>query len=163
MNNKLSLLVIALALCACFLSGFLLCKHTQTRNKPTDTIHTIVYDTLHYRTPIAYDSVVVRYAKKYETVTKTINDTVVYNDTISISLPITQKQYRDSTYEAWVSGYEVQLDSINVFSKTVVKTITQPAQKTKRWGIGVNAGYGYTPNGFSPYIGVGLQYNILMW
>ena len=64
-------------------------------------------------------------------------------------------------YEAWISGYEVKLDSINVFSKTVTKTVSQPTPKTKHWGLGINAGYGYTRSGFSPYIGIGIQYSFI--
>lgn len=34
---------------------------------------------------------------------------------------------------------------------------------TKRWGIGVQAGIGLTPNKVEPYIGIGIHYNILSW
>lgn len=35
------------------------------------------------------------------------------------------KHYRDSLYEAWVSGVEANLDSIRIFRKTTVRTITK--------------------------------------
>lgn len=48
------------------------------------------------------------------------------------SLVITQKEYRDSNYVAWVSGVEPQLDSIMVFKDTeyVFKTYTIETVKT---------------------------------
>lgn len=137
----------------------------RSKTKPTDTIHSIVYDTIRYRMPIAQDSVVIRYLSKYVTVSDTVTDTVVVHagDSIPVVIPIVQKTYRDSTYEAWVSGYEIKLDSINVFNKTVTKTVLQPVSKTKRWGLGINAGYGYTKEGFTPYVGVGMQYNFIVF
>ena len=33
--------------------------------------------------------------------------------------------------------------------------------KQKRWGIGINAGYGISNSGLSPYIGLGINYSIL--
>lgn len=33
--------------------------------------------------------------------------------------------------------------------------------KQKKWGLGINAGYGANKNGLSPYIGLGVNYNLL--
>lgn len=33
--------------------------------------------------------------------------------------------------------------------------------KQKKWGIGVNAGYGISKSGLSPYIGLGVNYNLI--
>lgn len=139
----------------------------------SDTVHTILYDTITYRQPIPYDSTVVRYVNRTLTINKIVTDTITVTtgDTLptpiaSVSIPITQKVYKDSTYEAWVSGYEAKLDSINVLSKTITNTITNTVyqtSKTKRWGIGVQAGGGLGIHGFTPYIGIGIQYNIFTW
>ena len=135
-------------------------KHSQSKITNTDTIHSVVYDTVQYRMPIAHDSVVVRYLYRHVTVNDTITDTIVHaGDSIPVVIPVTQKAYRDSSYEAWVSGYEPRLDSINIFNKTIIRSV----YKTKRWGLGVNGGYGYTKEGFSPYIGIGIQYNLISW
>ena len=32
--------------------------------------------------------------------------------------------------------------------------------KTKRWGVSLQAGYGYNGREFKPYIGIGVSYNI---
>ena len=33
--------------------------------------------------------------------------------------------------------------------------------KQKKWGLGINAGYGISKNGLSPYIGLGVNYNLI--
>lgn len=107
--------------------------------------------------PVVRDSVVVRYVTRKASVARdsaSAHDTNVGSkDTVSVELPIVQKEYGDSTYKAWVSGYEVALDSIRITSPTVVVTKKVP----KRWGIGVQAGYGL----HGAYVGVGITYNIL--
>ena len=51
--------------------------------------------------------------------------------------------------------WEPKLDSIQVFRReTVIRT------KSRRWGIGVQAGYGIATDGLSPYIGLGLSYRL---
>lgn len=129
------------------------------RDTITDTTTIVVYDTITYRKPVAVDSVVVRY--RTINVHNVVTDTI--NDTIFVQLPITQKTYTDSTYTAWVSGYDLCLDSIQVYPRTEYKTITNTikVQDTKRWGIGIHGGVGVGKGGFTPYIGVGIQYNII--
>lgn len=88
--------------------------------------------------------------------TMRIGDTVVHRE---------QAYYEDSLYRAWVSGYRPRLDSLMVFPKTVYQTVTNDiyhtiAPKKKRWGLGLQAGYGY-PGGF--YFGGGINYNIFQW
>ena len=82
----------------------------------------------------------------------------------SVEIPIVKKKYADSTYTAWVSGYNPSLDSIEVYRKTEVQreTITL-RNKAPRWGIGITGGYGYgTRNkGFEPFVGIGVYYRIL--
>lgn len=150
------------------------CKEQKEAQSIThiDTTRVVVYDTVTYRQPIAVDSVVLRY--------KTIRVEVKEDDfpksddrednfptkadSVSVEIPITQKHYADSTYSAWVSGYEPCLDSIQVYPKTEYKTITSTIKdKPKRWGIGIQGGAGYGKGGFTPYIGIGVQYNIIRW
>ena len=87
------------------------------------------------------------------------------SDSVDVTLPITQRMYRDSNYTAWVSGYKPSLDSIHTYNKmvyttrTIERTVTKPPN---RWGIGINAGYGYGINSklFEPYVGIGVTYII---
>lgn len=118
--------------------------------------------------------------------TETKIKTVVKIDTVLISVPIApllvlrlkdtlrigdtvvnreQAYYEDSLCRAWVSGYRPRLDSLQVFSKTVYQIVTNDiyhtiVPKKKRWGLGLQAGYGY-PEGI--YVGVGVSYNLWQW
>lgn len=93
------------------------------------------------------------------------NDTVRIGDTL---LHRKRVVYEDSLYRAEVSGYvDPRLDSIKVFPKTVYQVETNDVYhpviakpKKKRWGVGLQAGYGY-PGGF--YVGAGVSYNLFMW
>lgn len=131
-----------------------------------DTTRVVVYDTVTYRQPIAVDSVVLRYEtiKVRKVVSDTIRVMESAEDSVSVEIPITQKHYADSTYSAWVSGYDPCLDSIKVYPRTEVVTITNTIKdKPKRWGIGIQGGIGCGKGGFTPYVGIGVQYNIIRW
>ena len=78
-------------------------------------------------------------------------------DSADVIVPITQKKYGDSTYTAYVSGYNASLDSIYTYSQTKIVTIKE---KPKRWHLSVSAGYGITPKGFQPCLMVGVSYTI---
>lgn len=82
------------------------------------------------------------------------------NDSVAIELPMVQRHYADSAFEAWVSGpIDPRLDSARVFSPTTIIT-KREWKPPKRWHVGVTAGYGYGAKGFEPYIGVGITYSI---
>lgn len=88
--------------------------------------------------------------------TMRIGDTVVYRE---------QAYYEDSLYRAWVSGYRPKLDSLQIFPRTIYQTVTNDvyhtiASKKKRWGLGLQVGYGY-PGG--AYVGLGVNYDIFFW
>lgn len=84
-------------------------------------------------------------------------------DSTAVEVPIVQKHYRDSTYEAWVSGpIAPNLDSIFVYPRQ--RTITmREYQPPNKWHLGLTAGYAATPKGFQPYIGIGITYSIISW
>ena len=94
----------------------------------------------------------------------------VPDDTTRIGDPLLhcrQVVYRDSSYRAVVSGYvDPRLDSMTVYPKTVYQTVTNDVyhpvpikSKKKRWGLGLQAGYG--PGGW--YVGAGVSYNLWQW
>ncbi len=84
----------------------------------------------------------------------------------SLELEITQKVYSDSTYTAYVSGYEPRLDSIFVRQKVITNTIhetrTIKEKNFRRWNVGLIGGYGYgfQSKTFEPFIGVGLTISL---
>jgi hypothetical protein len=116
-------------------------------------------------TPILKDSVVLR----YEIVKVPVYDTTyIYAehalpDTVTVPIPITQKVYQDSTYQAWVSGYMSSLDSIRIYQPVTSITNTVIQYKAKRWSVGPQIGIGATSTKISPYIGIGVTYNIFSW
>ncbi len=98
-------------------------------------------------------------------------DSIGFSDNLSdfpdsIEVPRTQKVYSDSTYTAYVSGYDPRLDSIFVRQKiiehSIIETRTVPTKKFRRWNVGVIGGYGYgiKSKEFEPFIGVGLVLSI---
>lgn len=93
-----------------------------------------------------------------------LTDTIRIGDTVVLR---EQAYYEDSLYRAWVSGYRPRLDSLQIFPKTVYRTVTNDIyhpvmvkSKPKRWGLGLQAGYGY-PGGF--YLGGGVSYDLFQW
>ena len=115
-----------------------------------------IIDTIKVVRPVVRDSVVLRYEKVVLPIVRDsvmMRDSVVV-DSVQVHLLITQKCYRDSTYTAWVSGYQPRLDSIHIYRPTItISTIKQP-----KFTYGIQAGYGITPKGFQPYLGVGIGY-----
>ena len=78
-------------------------------------------------------------------------------DTVWVVVPRTQKRYVDSTYTAWISGYEPRLDSIEVYQKTVVVTKSVEGRgKSKRFNVGLTGGFGYGVLTRKPDVWVGV-------
>lgn len=129
----------------------------------TEVSTEVKYDTIPYYTPVPVDSYVTRYeVVKLPAVRDTIRDSLIYKDTlvydsVNVIVPITQKKYEDSTYTAYVSGFNPQLDSIRLYRKTIYQTITE---KPIRWGIGLVGGYGYGIKGFTPFAGIAVYYKL---
>ncbi|MBO8467537.1 MAG: hypothetical protein IAB99_07215 [Bacteroidetes bacterium] len=95
-----------------------------------------------------------------------VRDTVMVRDTAYVVVEREQRHYQGDDYDAWVSGWRPALDSIRVYPET--RYITSEyisVTSRKRWGIGIQAGYGVSlPGGkaqIAPYIGVGISYNFL--
>lgn len=152
-------LLIAVALFLCFVWG------RNTAPKPEIKGEIVRVDTLLIRDTITREKPVYR--------TKWVRDTmtIIVHDSIPVYLPVETKVYEDSTYRAEVSGVFPSLDRIEVYQRTQVVTQrveTQVAVPVRqRWGIGIQAGYGATLNGkavtLSPYLGIGITYNIISW
>lgn len=122
----------------------------------------VVHDTVKHITPAPLDGTIV---VKTITVKVPVADTVINTvvDSVLVYLPIEQKEYRDTNYRAWVSGYKANLDSLYVFPETVYVTRYIKEKATKKWGLGVQAGVGSGYMGVTPYVGVGVSYNLFSW
>ena len=152
-----------------------------------------IIDTVPFYMPVPVDSVVIRYEvvklpiAERDTIHSTDTIIVQETDSVYISLPITQKIYEDSLYTAYVSGYNPKLDSINIYNKVMPKpaeykwelngelgydmsTTSAPYidieigyRLSKRININAHAGYNLEKNNPTPYLGVGITYNIKKW
>ena len=95
-----------------------------------------------------------------------VNDVVANNmppDSARVIVPFTQKTYETDDYKAWVSGYEPELDSINIYrrTETVTNTMYLDNKKRRRWGGMVGVGAGISHKGtVTPMVGVMIGYKI---
>jgi hypothetical protein len=124
------------------------------------------------RTEISCDTVTVRdtvfYEKPVETVRYIVRtDTVMLAaaaDTVRVlvEVPIEQKEYKTDDYRAVIEGFRANLLSMEVYPEThlITKTEIQTVTERNRLSFGVQAGYGVTRIGLSPYVGVGVQWNL---
>lgn len=164
MRNVALLLIAALAI---FGGGFLLGR--GHRPAPVEVIKE-TRDTLYIRdTLIAEVAAAPCYIYRTEEVVIPVHDTIVARDTIYASVERTTLKYEDSTYTAIVSGIYPRLDSLAIYPRKEVVTIhtTERVTVPRRWGIGLQAGYGgVLADGkiaTGPYIGVGVTYNLFGW
>ena len=139
-----------------FLGGYdYASKHCYNVSTVTDTI--VKRDTITAIPNTVYRTV----ALGEKTVKVVIHDTLCKTDTVEVTLPYVQKEYRDSNYNAWVSGYEPSLDSIRVFPKTtIIRESKVVRQKDRRWGVFGGVGIGVSDR-ITPCVGVGIGYRIL--
>lgn len=92
--------------------------------------------------------------------------TLKSGDTVLVPVPISQYQFRDSLYSLDVSGFNVSVDRLEVYPRTMYRTVNTTTVRTekdnRRWGIGIQAGYGYNfgTGKLVPYVGVGIQYSL---
>lgn len=148
-----------------------------------DTIKVVVYDTIPYYAPQPKDSSTVGFVparlpinkdhfedngEMVDTSTNGENrgdspDTSpnLPNDSVDVIIPITQKHYEDSCYSAWVSGYKPSLDSIMVYPRTEIRTITIETKESKRWRLGISGGFGVVHDGTKWHCGPGINVGVV--
>lgn len=93
-----------------------------------------------------------------------VHDTTLVHlrDTAFLPVPIETTRYQGEDYEAWVTGFKATLDSIDIIRTTEIIEKRVPVYVNKRWGVGVQAGVTWNKDTkFTPYVGVGLSYNII--
>ena len=81
--------------------------------------------------------------------------TVAMNKDSTALRLFTRDQY-DITLSKEKDGTYVNVINHNPFSTTQEVRSVYKLPKTKKWGLNISAGYGITPEGFKPYIGVGI-------
>ena len=127
--------------------------------KVCDTTKVTVVDSVKKSFPVSVDSFVVRYITKSLPIASDSVTKQLRSDSVKVQIPISQKVYEDTLYRAYISGYEPNLDSITIKQRITYITHTI-RDKESRFRIGFQAGYGLTPKGMQPYVGVGLSYRL---
>ena len=164
MNKKITFCFsVLLILATFFMLGFIIGqKHPQ--KLPVEPIKVkvdtlVIHDTTMSYRPIYVDRV------KLDSVLVPVVDSVKIHDTTFVYLEREKVTWRDSLCEVYASGIMASVDSVRHFQEYKYITIeTQVPVKVKsHWGLGVNAGYGVGKGGLTPYVGVGISYNILSW
>lgn len=142
--------------------GFVMGRKTRQNAAQTDFVPEndtiIVRDTITREKPVFVD----RYLTRVEKVLLPIHDTTILRDSVLVDLPIETRVYaEDSVYRAVVSGFRPSLDTLLVYQTTREVTKFVPVRVQKRWGVGVTAGYGAGTGGLTPFVGVGITYNLM--
>ncbi len=85
-------------------------------------------------------------------------------DSTLAQLPVVQRHYGDSLYDAWVSGPAAgdarpALDSLRIYpARQVVTNTVTVRPPTPRWGLSIGAGMVATPTRIEPGIFIGVTY-----
>lgn len=137
-------------------------KHPQ--KTPVEPIKTkvdtlIVCDTITLKEPVFVERT------RLDSVLVAVKDTIRMRDTLYVYMEREQLVWQDSLSVVYASGILPQVDSVKHFTRDRFITIeTQvPVKVRSHWGVGLQAGYGVGSAGITPYVGIGLSYNILSW
>lgn len=148
---------------AVFLLGSL-CGQRRRQTLPISPIKTkvdtvLIFDTITQIKPISVEKQIV------ERQLVSVSDTVRVHDTLFVYLDREQVVWQDSLAVVYASGILPQVDSVKHFRESKVVTIetAYPYKVRSRWGLGLQAGMSAGKDGLSPYVGVGLSYNLLSW
>ena len=143
------------------IGAFLLSLVWRSCADNTEVVTDTIFKVVKVDRPIVRESTVVKYKVVQLPIAKdTICDTI--KDSVFVEVPIEQKVYSDSNYTAWVSGYRPKLDSISI-THTEVSFHNRLVNNngSKRLYLGIQVGYGITPRGMQPYLGLGVSYRFV--
>ena len=134
------------------------------RNAPQEPQSSRV-DTLFIRDTIKVTEPVFVTRKVVDSVLVPVTDTIRLRDTLYVFLEREQIRWEDSLSVVYASGVRPEIDSVIHYAErmVIVKEIPVVRVKKTRWGVGIQAGAGATKDGLTPYVGVGVSYNILSW
>ena len=123
----------------------------------------LIFDTITLTKPVFVEKI------QLDSVYMPVTDTLWKHDTLYVYLEREQIQWQDSLCRVYASGVNPQVDSVTHFvQETIInREIPVPVKVKSRWGLGIQAGVGAGVNGkqvyLTPYVGVGISYNILSW
>ena len=123
----------------------------------------LIFDTITLTKPVFVEKI------QLDSVLIPVTDTLWLHDTLYVYLEREQIQWQDSLCRVYASGVNPQVDSVTHFVRETIvnREISVPVKVKSRWGLGIQVGYGAGINGkqvyLTPYVGVGISYNILSW
>lgn len=148
MKQWVSYIVIA-ALVICLILSLTNRREVLIETHTTDTINIVRIDTVRDTIP--------------HFISEKVLDTIFIEKVPEngLKLPITQRYYNTDSYQAWVSGYRPNLDSINVFNKVVTHTVNHTITKeiypkTVDWYL--NIGSMFIDKNVAPYLGINVKF-----
>ena len=155
--------VIIIALALSFVAGQrnALNRLVLPQKERVDTL--VIYDTIVSEKPIYKEKRIT------ERILVPVTDTIRVKDTLYLYAEREQIHWKDSLSDVYASGIDVNVDSVLHYIPTQVITKERDViVKVKpKWSIGVHAGYGaFANNGqisTSPYVGIGVSYNLFSW
>ena len=155
---KYILLGVIAGLVICFINGWASCHRTTDKEVITITDTLVLTDTIIKMQPKPYKVTIIDtiyFPQQPQQPQQPQIDTLIRQEVI----------YKDSTYMAVVGGIEPYLKSIEIYPKTIYvnNNTTTTIKIRSHFGLGVQAGYGYGRNGLQPYVGIGVQYNLIQW
>lgn len=163
--TRAKLILLGLLLLLVGVAGFVLGR----RSMPQITCVETQVDTLVIRDTITRETPRFTHMYVRDSIYITVLDTLKQIDTVW--LPREVKIYEDERYRAEVSGYRPSLDRIDIYTqdRVVTQEVVKTVKQKTRWGVGISAGYGVAINTTdqtfkpSPYIGIGIHYNLISW
>lgn len=124
---------------------------------------------------ITQTNTVVKFVDKDTVYTSHLKDSIWYEADIRVTKDSTMLDLKVGNKYTVVVGETknglfkkptpfVEVSNDNPYtSTTALRAYKVSAPDPKRWGIGVTAGYGITKSSLSPYVGIGISYNLIQW
>lgn len=156
-------ILMGMGIVVAILIGFLVgrrCPRNAQGETPTPKVDTLfIRDTFKVTEPKFITRRVV------DSIPYPVTDTIRVRDTLFVILERQQVTWEDSLSRVYASGVDPHVDSVIHFTQGMVITKEIPVIQVKktRWGLGVQAGVGAGKDGLTPYLGVGVSWNILSW
>ena len=157
-NNRVNILWVTVVLFA-LLSAFYMGRNSVKER--VVEVERVVYDTIIHEKVKVDTMWRTRVEKVY--LTEVRRDTIRLRDTVLVEVPIYTYIAQDSLYRIEAEGFNVHFKRIDIYPRTIYRTQEKVVQTSDKWGVGVQVGYGASKDGLSPYVGIGVSYNIFTW
>lgn len=142
-------------------------SYTTGYERASDEHPKVLVDTMVIHDTITQYKAVVEERRVIEKVYLPVTDTIRLRDTLYIEVEREQLVWQDSLSAVYVSGIRPNVDSVRHYITERIVKVETTRISVNRWGLGIHAGYGVgTHQGClvtSPYVGIGVSYNIITW